>query len=662
MGKYESFTFSETASAASSFKSRRGCFVKATTGVIFVSVTVAIVIGVGLIVHFTEKDQSPSCDKDEVQLPGHAAADTAGKGQTKAPGTTSAPVDWSQTCKNMATGNENGICQSCPQSTCPPQLTGAPPAAKSTPTPPVEFIRLPKTIEPVDYDLVVTPNFYGADPESFTFDGSVNIKIKCKNATDKIIIHSKQLIIREWNLTPEVAPEDIKIDGMTEDTTQQLLTFTLNKNMLPTNFYHLTIKFAGPLKTDLAGLYLSSYQEGGETKYLATTQFQPTDARKAFPCFDEPGFKAVFRITLLRQEGWHSLSNSPIASTEDRNGMKADIFAPTLPMSTYLVAYVVSQFQHSSGTTKNNITYGAWAKPESVPYTQEALRLGINIITFYEELFDIKFPLAKQDMIAIPDYPLGGMENWGLVTYREEAMLYNPKTNSEYTKQRVTKVIAHELSHQWFGDLVTMQWWDDLWLNEGFATYMEYVGTNFSHPDWNIFDQFAVGDLYDAFDFDGHRTSEYVIFVQFLTIPPDVQESVYCTAIASGGWEPWNFALEQLTKTIDVAQISLIQRALACSREPWILRHYLTLALNSTYVRSQDTLTVVEHVAGNQIGATFAWTFLVENWEYIRSSFGGAWFSFDRLISSLTRSFNTESELKKSIKSSNVKEIEPNQH
>lgn len=233
------------------------------------------------------------------------------------------------------------------------------------------------------------------------------------------------------------------------DPQRQFLTFRLNEFLQTSRTYELSMDFRGPLKNDLKGLYLSSYTHGGQTRYLATTQFQPTDARKAFPCFDEPGFKANFSVKITRPKGWISLSNMNIRETVNISPTEEqDVYNTSPKMSTYLVAFVVSQFQSRQGTFSNGKPYLAWSQPAAYNETEEALDVGVSIIQKYQQFFNIEFPLPKQEMIAIPDYPLGAMENWGLITYRETAMLYNKEISSEASRQRVTQVITHELSHQ----------------------------------------------------------------------------------------------------------------------------------------------------------------------------------------------------------------------
>ncbi|KAJ8311343.1 LOW QUALITY PROTEIN: hypothetical protein KUTeg_010698 [Tegillarca granosa] len=336
----------------------------------------------------------------------------------------------------------------------------------------INDVRLPRTITPIQYDLELQPNLYGSDPEIFNFEGFVRIKLQCVEKARNITLNSNKLLIDVDSIV--VVPDDgnvpnPKYTDLTTDAARQFAVISLDNELIPGKTYTLEMKFSGPLKTDLKGLYLSSYQEAGTTRYLATTQFQPTDARKAFPCFDEPDMKAVFNITLIRKQDWTSISNMELISSKDRgNDMVADSYSLTPRMSTYLVAFVVSQFTYRTNITSSNIRERAWARPESFSETEIALDAGVKILPFYEDLFGIKFPLKKQ-------------ANW----------LLNNITNNQQSL------------FKWFGNLVTMKWWDDLWLNEGFATYMEYVGTNH-------FDEFTIGELFDAFEFDGLKSSHPV--------------------------------------------------------------------------------------------------------------------------------------------------------
>ncbi|XP_033725116.1 aminopeptidase N-like isoform X1 [Pecten maximus] len=375
-------------------------------------------------------------------------------------------------------------------------------------------VRLPTSLKPELYTVELQPNMYEGDPTAFTFDGSVNIRMECTQPTRNITVHINLLNITDGSIM--VSAEDttepaLSMTRFELDTERQFLIVHVNRDLTPTKFYNLALRFVGPLKDDLHGLYLSSYKRGNNSVYIATTQFQPTDARKSFPCFDEPGIKARFDIVLVRKSHMVSLSNMPIKTTETRdNGWIADVFETTPAMSTYLLAFIVSDFQKTSNTTKNNVLYGTYARPEAINQTYYALKTGTEILTYFEDYFNISFPLPKQDMIALPDFAAGAMENWGLITYRETAMLYDPLESSEVNKQRVAVVVSHELAHQWFGNLVTPSWWDDLWLNEGFASFVEYMGVDFVHPDWKMFDQFVVEDIQSVFNFDGLVTSHPV--------------------------------------------------------------------------------------------------------------------------------------------------------
>ncbi|KAK7497860.1 hypothetical protein BaRGS_00010994 [Batillaria attramentaria] len=399
-------------------------------------------------------------------------------------------------------------------SSCQSEVTTTPAPTKKR----VTDVRLPLSLDPVYYDVELQPFMYGGNPGAFSFRGFVRIVLKCLTATDNVTLHINKLNIANDTIrfsAESPTSSDPVYTSWTEDKVRQFMIVHLDRAMTAGQNYVLQMNFTGPLTDDLHGLYLSSYPRGNQTVYLASTQFQPTDARKAFPCFDEPAIKSHFNITLIRPSHLTSLSNTPIrdsSRTWSEGGIDwvADVYETTPKMSTYLLAFVVSDFVSLSATTANNVTYRVWARPESISQAQYALDVGVEVLTYFENYYQIPYPLPKQDMIAIPDFAAGAMENWGLITYRETAMLYQPGVSSEGDKQRVAVVVSHELAHQWFGDLVTPSWWDDLWLNEGFASYMEYVGVDVVHPDWKMFDQYIIEDVQDVFDFDSLVTSHPV--------------------------------------------------------------------------------------------------------------------------------------------------------
>ncbi len=249
-------------------------------------------------------------------------------------------------------------------------------------------------------------------------------------------------------------------------------------------------------------------------RWIATTQMQPTDARRALPCFDEPAFKSVFDVEIIHRANTSALSNGiervekePIG---DNGRWVVTKFKRVREMSTYLLAFVVSDFHYKEATTKNGVLFRVWSRPEAVENTMYALKAGVDILNYFEEYFDFDYPLEKQDMMAVPDFAAGAMENWGLILYRETALLFDPLLNSASNQQRVAVVVSHELAHQWFGNLVTPEWWDDLWLNEGFASYVQYLGVDNIEPNWQMKLQFLVEELQPVFTEDALGTSHPV--------------------------------------------------------------------------------------------------------------------------------------------------------
>uniref|UniRef100_A0A3B4BEX6 Aminopeptidase n=1 Tax=Periophthalmus magnuspinnatus TaxID=409849 RepID=A0A3B4BEX6_9GOBI len=316
-------------------------------------------------------------------------------------------------------------------------------------------LRLPRYILPVHYNLLVHPDF-----TSLSFSGSVQIEIDVQNNTNWLVLHSKGLNITKatifgHNLTP----------------------FSEQVTFLSTGHkYFLHLEFNAGLSEGFYGFYKSTYKtSAGETRVLASTHFEPTSARMAFPCFDEPSFKANFTVRIRRGPEFISLSNMPLVMNA---AVFEDQFSPSVKMSTYLVAFVVCDFK--------SVTVSIYAAPEKWHQTHFALEVAVKMLDFYEEYFNIQYPLPKQDLIAIPDFQSGAMENWGLTTYRETSLLFDSLTSSVSDKVWVSMVIGHELAHQWFGNLVTMEWWNDIWLNEGFARYMEFISVEATYPEFKV--------------------------------------------------------------------------------------------------------------------------------------------------------------------------------
>jgi aminopeptidase N len=261
--------------------------------------------------------------------------------------------------------------------------------------------------------------------------------------------------------------------------------------MLYPGEYVITLTSTAKITDAMHGVYPCYYELDGKKQSIIATQFESHHAREAFPCIDEPGAKAVFDMTVISPKGETVLGNTPVATQKTENDKQITTFESTPKMSTYLLAFAFGDLQCRETTTKDGVAVRVWATKVHDP---EALDFGLDAakrsIEFFDEYFGVPYPLAKADHIALPDFSAGAMENWGLITYRESCLLADPKTASQSTREVVCMVIAHETSHQWFGNLVTMQWWNNLWLNESFANVMEYVATNALYPDWKIWNTF----------------------------------------------------------------------------------------------------------------------------------------------------------------------------
>ncbi len=357
--------------------------------------------------------------------------------------------------------------------------------------------RLPQVAHPEHYSLALTPDLKAA-----TFSGAETIDLMLAQPVESITLNAAE--IKFGSVVALVNGSKLKATVTTDEAKQQAtLAFA---QTIPAGKIALQIEYTGILNNELRGFYLSKTAK----RNYAVTQFEATDARRAFPSFDEPAFKATFDIALTVDKGDTVISNTNMVSDTPGPviGEHTVKFATTPKMSTYLVAFLVGDFQCVSGAS-DGVPIRACATPDKVEEGKFAVSAAEFVLHYYDTYFGIKYPMPKLDMIAIPDFEAGAMENFGAVTYRETDLLIDEKTASLDAKKRVGQVVAHEMAHQWFGDMVTMDWWNNIWLNEGFATWMENKPTAAWHPEWKV-PQDVAADLDNTLNLDGAQTTRTI--------------------------------------------------------------------------------------------------------------------------------------------------------
>ena len=375
---------------------------------------------------------------------------------------------------------------------------------------------------PLNYKLTFEP-----DLKKFTFDGLESISINCKKSVNIITMNCAELKIKSC-----IVKSGQKIIESTPKINEKREELQIKLGEKIRGLCTVDLEFEGILNDRLLGFYRSKYQQNGKTKYLATTQFEAADARRAFPCWDEPEAKATFEISIITDNKFTAISNMPI-KTKKKTGNKTTYnFQKTPLVSTYLIYLGVGEFEYLTGkagkiqirvvTTKGNTSRGKFS-----------LELGKKLLTSYEKYFGIKFPLPKLDLIAVPDFAAGAMENWGAITFRETILLYDPKTSSTRTKQFIAEVISHEIAHMWFGNLVTMKWWNDLWLNESFATFMATKFVDKFYPEWDLWNQFVEDAMNVAMGLDSLKTT-HPIDVK-VNSPAEIREIFDAISYDKGG-------------------------------------------------------------------------------------------------------------------------------
>ena len=334
-----------------------------------------------------------------------------------------------------------------------------------------------------------TPNHYNLTldltrAEEKEFSGTVIIS--GESTSESISLHSKGLTIQ--SATIDNQPADVSLGEFDE--------LRLSQPNLENGKHTIRIDFSGTITDAMHGLYPCYFTHDGIKKQLFATQFESHHAREVFPCVDEPAAKAEYDLTLITRSGITVLGNMPVKSEEENGDSLTTTFEKTPRMSSYLLAFVIGELHKKTARTKSGVEVNVWATPAQNENTLDfALDIATRSIDFYDEYFGVKYPLPKSDHVALPDFSSGAMENWGLITYRESCLLADPELTPESSRRFIATVIAHELSHQWFGNLVTMQWWNDLWLNESFANMMEYVAIDALQSDWHMWEDFATNEV-----------------------------------------------------------------------------------------------------------------------------------------------------------------------
>ena len=370
--------------------------------------------------------------------------------------------------------------------------------------------RLPRAVTPQSYTLRLSP-----DLRTATFNGSVSIDVTVHSSVECIVMNAKELTITSVHVDGTEA-------GWSLHEASERLIIDISCDAGNST---IDINFAGVLNDKLRGFYRSTYvDDKGEEQVIATTQMQSTDCRRAFPCFDEPDFKAVFRVALEVDEGLLAISNGrEISRTSLSSGRTLVHFADTMPMSTYLVAFVVGKLEATEPVMVNGIPLRTIHIPGKAHLTEFGLNVGAYCLDWFERYYEIPYPSDKVDMIALPDFAAGAMENLGCITFREVLLLVDPTTSTQVERELVADVVAHELAHMWFGDLVTMKWWNGIWLNEAFATFMEVAACDAFAPQWKRLVSFGL-ERSVAFETDSlHSTRP----IEFEVLSPDDSEGMF---------------------------------------------------------------------------------------------------------------------------------------
>ncbi|HTB49129.1 MAG TPA: M1 family metallopeptidase [Verrucomicrobiae bacterium] len=348
--------------------------------------------------------------------------------------------------------------------------------------------RLYAQFQPEHYQLALT-----LDKDAMAFHGTVTVRgKKIGRPSQRLTFHQKDLKITSATIVKHDKKGDVSLPIKRINNQNSFDEVRLHTGgMVYPGQYTVVMEFNGKITKHMNGIYPCFFTHDGQDKKLLATQFESHFARNAFPCIDEPEAKATFDLTLTSPVGETVISNTPVKEHHEKDKLQTNSFETTPKMSTYLLAFVLGEMGYEEGTTKSGTVIRSYATPDNARFAKSSVQDAVKIVEFFEDYFAIPYPLQKLDMVALPDFTVGAMENWGLMTFRESILLVDEESTSIESRQVSALVICHEVSHQWFGNLVTMKWWDDLWLNESFANMMEYRGVDAIFPEWNIWEQFV---------------------------------------------------------------------------------------------------------------------------------------------------------------------------
>ncbi|XP_077994242.1 aminopeptidase N-like [Glandiceps talaboti] len=386
--------------------------------------------------------------------------------------------------------------------------------------------RLPDNVKPSHYKVDIKTYLDepegGSKDKQFTFEGTVEIDITCQETTHVITLHAHRTInalsATVTHLPKTGQPTDIEVidwDTQPKQPEFEFLNINLGSSIEVGESYLLTIDYEGTLlQPDLLGYYVSNYTVNGEERHLACTQFGLSYARRGFPCFDEPQLKATFDIILEHRDGRRALSNMPVTKTEEPAvGWTRTYFDTTPTMSAYVIALVVADYVNITRYTESGIPVSVWAWEENIHAFEYAVEMATQQVDIFTRAWGVPYTLPKLDNVAIPNFYFSGMENWGVILYRDTRIAYEAGIDTPYQAQRSNSLVSHEVAHQWFGDIVTCKWWDHTWLNEGITSFVEFIGTNHTEPDWQVFEQiFQWTDLYPAMRADSIGDSHPIVY------------------------------------------------------------------------------------------------------------------------------------------------------